>query len=152
MPGDDTQRFGEFGGFLPLSGPGPVSTLSTSVADLGPSSGSSSATATAAAAAAAAAANGGPPTVGPKRSPGAQEKDFFGIGPGMRNAREIFEGEEDQLGASQWSRFEPFRFSVEFWGVEKLKEKQREYSSTIFYAGSYFSTNDFSPLRVCVRI
>lgn len=28
------------------------------------------------------------------------------------------------------------RFSVEFWGVDKLKEKQREYSSTVFYAGS----------------
>nr|CAG8434000.1 13825_t:CDS:2 [Entrophospora candida] len=36
----------------------------------------------------------------------------------------------------EYSLFAPFRFSVEFTDVAKLKEKQRVYSATKFYAGS----------------
>ncbi|KAK1215302.1 hypothetical protein PQX77_022093 [Marasmius sp. AFHP31] len=33
----------------------------------------------------------------------------------------------------------PFRFSVEFWDLDTLKEKQRLYSQTVWYAGSLFN-------------
>ncbi|KAG9284487.1 hypothetical protein G9A89_014091 [Geosiphon pyriformis] len=39
-------------------------------------------------------------------------------------------------GSVEYSLFAPFRFSVEFSDVAKLKEKQRVYSKTKFYAGS----------------
>ncbi|CAG8453791.1 11337_t:CDS:2 [Gigaspora rosea] len=39
-------------------------------------------------------------------------------------------------GSVEYSLFAPFRFSVEFADVAKLKEKQRVYSGTKFYAGS----------------
>ncbi|CAI2165355.1 9085_t:CDS:2 [Funneliformis geosporum] len=39
-------------------------------------------------------------------------------------------------GNVEYSLFAPFRFSVEFADVAKLKEKQRVYSGTKFYAGS----------------
>ncbi|CAG8445778.1 14596_t:CDS:2 [Ambispora leptoticha] len=39
-------------------------------------------------------------------------------------------------GSVEYSLFAPFRFSVEFADVAKLKEKQRVYSKTKFYAGS----------------
>ncbi|RHZ47126.1 hypothetical protein Glove_590g21 [Diversispora epigaea] len=39
-------------------------------------------------------------------------------------------------GSVEYSLFAPFRFSVEFSDVTKLKEKQRMYSETKFYAGS----------------
>ncbi|CAG8527976.1 7171_t:CDS:2 [Paraglomus occultum] len=39
-------------------------------------------------------------------------------------------------GTVEYSLFAPFRFSVEFADVAKLKEKQRVYSKTKFYAGS----------------
>ena len=36
---------------------------------------------------------------------------------------------------AMWSKYEPFRFAVEFWGVDQLGEKERAYSATQFYAG-----------------
>ncbi|GAC97146.1 hypothetical protein PHSY_004731 [Pseudozyma hubeiensis SY62] len=44
----------------------------------------------------------------------------------------------DSTGASpeQWSGYEPMRVGVEFFGIDKLQEKQRLYSPTFFYAGS----------------
>nr|XP_019000585.1 uncharacterized protein I203_07003 [Kwoniella mangroviensis CBS 8507]OCF64046.1 hypothetical protein I203_07003 [Kwoniella mangroviensis CBS 8507] len=39
----------------------------------------------------------------------------------------------------RWTKIEPYRFSVEFFDVDKLTEKERFYSSTHFYAGSYFN-------------
>ncbi|WRT64111.1 uncharacterized protein IL334_001040 [Kwoniella shivajii] len=39
----------------------------------------------------------------------------------------------------RWTKIEPFRFSVEFFDIDKLTEKERFYSSTHFYAGSYFN-------------
>ena len=89
---------------------------------------------------------------GKKSSGAAGERDFFGVGKGWRSGREILEGDLGSGndggggggtaagggggGEQMWTKYEPFRFSVEFWGVDKLKEKQREYSNTVFYAGS----------------
>ncbi|KAJ9101805.1 hypothetical protein QFC21_003144 [Naganishia friedmannii] len=67
---------------------------------------------------------------------------WFGFGSSMRTGREIAaptsvgkENEDEAL----WSRYEPFRFSVEFWGIDLLGEKERAYSHTVFHAGSYFN-------------
>jgi hypothetical protein len=84
---------------------------------------------------------------GKKASSSTGERDFFGLGPTRRKGRGIVEdlrearemgraGEEERLMKGVWTRFEPFRFSVEFWGVDQLKEKQRLYSTTVGYAGS----------------
>jgi len=45
----------------------------------------------------------------------------------------------DPSGRSQWSPYPPFRFAVEFWDIESLKEKCRLHSHTIWYAGSLFN-------------
>ncbi|EEB93734.1 hypothetical protein MPER_07573, partial [Moniliophthora perniciosa FA553] len=46
----------------------------------------------------------------------------------------------DALSARQnYSPYPPFRFSVEFWDLDSLKEKQRLHSQTIWYAGSLFN-------------
>ncbi|ORY32283.1 hypothetical protein BCR39DRAFT_523756 [Naematelia encephala] len=39
----------------------------------------------------------------------------------------------------RWTKLEPLRFSVEFFNLESLPEKERAYSQTVFYAGSYFN-------------
>ncbi|PWZ03116.1 hypothetical protein BCV70DRAFT_197349 [Testicularia cyperi] len=41
--------------------------------------------------------------------------------------------------AERWSAYEPMRVGVEFFGIEKLQEKQRLYSPTFFYAGSIWN-------------
>ncbi|KAK4683696.1 hypothetical protein P7C73_g6536, partial [Tremellales sp. Uapishka_1] len=141
VPSDDTHRIGA-GGLLFLSQPSNSSLLGIpGIPDLGPEPPST--------------------TDGKKsasRSPPHGEKTFFGILSNKRKGAEIEEtfrpeaGSGDwiqdmgSLGLSQtqvkeerWSRLEPFRFSVEFWGVESLVEKERVYSSTHFYAGSFFN-------------
>ncbi|EGN92679.1 hypothetical protein SERLA73DRAFT_127272 [Serpula lacrymans var. lacrymans S7.3] len=45
----------------------------------------------------------------------------------------------DATGKSRWSPYPPFRFAVEFWDVDALKEKSRLHSQTIWYAGSLFN-------------
>ncbi|KAJ9113873.1 hypothetical protein QFC19_000066 [Naganishia cerealis] len=67
---------------------------------------------------------------------------WFGFASSKRTGREIIEknhmgkeSDDDTL----WSRYEPFRFSVEFWGIDLLGEKERAYSHTVFHAGSYFN-------------
>lgn len=40
---------------------------------------------------------------------------------------------------SRWSKVEPFRFSVEFWDIGILIERERTYSTTHFFAGSWFN-------------
>lgn len=71
------------------------------------------------------------------------EANFFGFGPSARTGREIQNTYEmgstkpEAKGDGMWSRYEPFRFSVEFWNVEKLREKDRAYSKTVFHAGEY---------------
>lgn len=65
------------------------------------------------------------------------EEHFFGI----MNAR--YSGhrciESDSTGKFRWSPFPPFRFSVEFWDIDLLKEKSRLHSQTIWHAGSLFN-------------
>lgn len=129
VPGDDTHRTGDYGGFLPLP--------PTGLANSGtvPSGGS---------------AGGG----GGRRVQGAaSEQEHFGIGKAWRSGREILEGDlapkGGEGGEQMWTKYEPFRFSAEFWGVDQLKEKQREYSSTVFYSGSCESV--FRPLEPRTR-
>ncbi|KAK7035332.1 hypothetical protein VNI00_011863 [Paramarasmius palmivorus] len=38
-----------------------------------------------------------------------------------------------------YSTYPPFRFSVEFWDLDSLKDKQRLHSQTVWYAGSLFN-------------
>ncbi|EED81494.1 predicted protein [Postia placenta Mad-698-R] len=42
-------------------------------------------------------------------------------------------------GTSKWSPHPPYRFSVEFWDVDSLKEKSRLHSHTVWYAGSLYN-------------
>ncbi|KAK9368977.1 hypothetical protein V1509DRAFT_622106 [Lipomyces kononenkoae] len=46
------------------------------------------------------------------------------------------EEEDEEL---SWTRFPPYRFSLEFKHVSKLREEKRVYSGTIWYAGSYWN-------------
>ena len=41
--------------------------------------------------------------------------------------------------ATRWVPYPPYRFGVEFWDVESLREKSHLYSQTIWYAGSLFN-------------
>lgn len=45
----------------------------------------------------------------------------------------------DNTGKARWSPYPPYRFSVEFWDVDRLKEKSRLHSQTVWYAGSLFN-------------
>ncbi|ODN84502.1 hypothetical protein L202_00435 [Cryptococcus amylolentus CBS 6039] len=80
------------------------------------------------------------------------EKSSFGLVGGKATASEIEDKWVDEGGGfallnlglgkekqDQWTKTEPFRFSVEFWDVDKLGEKERYYSATHFYAGSLFN-------------
>ncbi|WVR05851.1 hypothetical protein IAU60_002877 [Kwoniella sp. DSM 27419] len=91
------------------------------------------------------------------RPPPHSEKTFFGLLGAKMTAAEIEEKWISEGGAfalsglgfgdapakpmveDRWTRIEPFRFSVEFFDVDKLSEKERFYSTTHFYAGSYFN-------------
>ena len=41
--------------------------------------------------------------------------------------------------STRWTPFPPYRFAVEFWDVDSLREKSHLYSRTIWYAGSLFN-------------
>ncbi|KAG8729031.1 hypothetical protein FRC12_021304, partial [Ceratobasidium sp. 428] len=69
----------------------------------------------------------------------ATERDFFGLRPSRRTAKEIVEEHKQGSEAVKWSANEPFRFSVEFWGLDTLKEKNRLHSQTVWYAGSLYN-------------
>ncbi|CUA77499.1 hypothetical protein RSOLAG22IIIB_02514 [Rhizoctonia solani] len=73
----------------------------------------------------------------PKIRRPASESDLFGLRPSRRTAREIIQ--EGTSEAVKWSTNEPFRFSVEFWGLDTLKEKNRLHSQTVWYAGSLYN-------------
>lgn len=47
--------------------------------------------------------------------------------------------EADPNAKCRWTEFPPYRFSVEFWDVDLLKEKSRLHSQTIWHAGSLFN-------------
>ncbi|KAL1410578.1 hypothetical protein Q8F55_004591 [Vanrija albida] len=90
-------------------------------------------------------------TKGKARPPPQNESTFFGVIRGSKTGPEIEDKFREDGGLlvplpgmdkskeDKWSKMEPFRFSVEFWGVDKLAEKERLYSQTHFYAGSYFN-------------
>ncbi|KAG6814427.1 hypothetical protein H0H92_007430 [Tricholoma furcatifolium] len=66
------------------------------------------------------------------------EAQFFGLHPSIFTPSSAIAS--DPVGKSQWSPYPPYRFAVEFWDLELLKEKSRLYSRTIWYAGSLFNT------------
>jgi hypothetical protein len=74
------------------------------------------------------------------REPHSDDK-FFGFGSTRKTGGEIHTVNTDQFSTEGkdetglWSRYEPFRFAVEFWGVDRLGEKERLYSTTRFHAG-----------------
>lgn len=63
------------------------------------------------------------------------EANFFGILNEWRTASECIES--DPTGSARWSPFPPYRFGVEFWGVEQ--SSSRMYSQTVWYAGNLFN-------------
>ncbi|KAG2070691.1 hypothetical protein BDR04DRAFT_1076522 [Suillus decipiens] len=65
------------------------------------------------------------------------EADFFGL----KSERQTASGciASDATGKARWSPYPPFRFAVEFWDIDALKEKSRLHSQTIWYAGSLFN-------------
>ncbi|KAG2345332.1 hypothetical protein BDR05DRAFT_998466 [Suillus weaverae] len=65
------------------------------------------------------------------------ETDFFGL----KSERQTASGciASDTTGKVRWSPYPPFRFAVEFWDIDALKEKSRLHSQTIWYAGSLFN-------------
>ena len=65
------------------------------------------------------------------------QRGFFGLANPRYNTSACIEA--DSSGKARWSSFPPYRFSVEFWDVDLLKEKSRLYSHTIWYAGSLFN-------------
>ncbi|KAG1810035.1 uncharacterized protein HD556DRAFT_1317505 [Suillus plorans] len=65
------------------------------------------------------------------------EADFFGLKPERQTASGCIAS--DATGKARWSPYPPFRFAVEFWDIDALKEKSRLHSQTIWYAGSLFN-------------
>lgn len=65
------------------------------------------------------------------------ESNFFGLLVERKTASACIAS--DPTGKSQWSTYPPFRFAVEFWDVDSLKEMQRLHSHTVWSAGSLFN-------------
>jgi hypothetical protein len=49
----------------------------------------------------------------------------------------ILDGASEHV--ERWTTSQPFRFAVEFFDVHLLSEKERAYSQTVFYAGSWWN-------------
>ena len=81
------------------------------------------------------------------RPPPQGERTQFGLTRNIRTTAELLEEHVLSLSglsmsdtsSQKWTKLDPYRFSVEFWGVDKLAEKERAYSQTHFYAGSWFN-------------
>lgn len=69
--------------------------------------------------------------------PSTSESNFFGLLPERHTASSCIAA--DATGKRRWSPYPPFRFAVEFWDVDSLKEKSRLHSRTVWYAGSLFN-------------
>ncbi|KAF9478715.1 hypothetical protein BDN70DRAFT_879632 [Pholiota conissans] len=65
------------------------------------------------------------------------ETAFFGIVASRFPAQACIKA--DPNSKCRWTQFPPYRFSVEFWDVDLLKEKSRLHSQTIWHAGSLFN-------------
>ncbi|KAL1918836.1 uncharacterized protein VTP21DRAFT_2858 [Calcarisporiella thermophila] len=71
------------------------------------------------------------------------DADYTKVGESIANATSAShqhqhqrQQDEKEKPRREYSRFAPFRFSIEFTDVSALKEKHRVYSHTVFYAGS----------------
>ncbi|XP_006454545.1 hypothetical protein AGABI2DRAFT_197803 [Agaricus bisporus var. bisporus H97] len=65
------------------------------------------------------------------------ESTFFGLLSSRQTASSCVVS--DPSGKAKWTPHPPCRFSVEFWDFDVLREKNRLYSNTIWYAGSLFN-------------
>lgn len=70
-------------------------------------------------------------------TPLTSESEFFGLLPPRHTALSAVAS--DPSGKSRWSPYPPYRFAVEFWDLNSLKEKSRLHSHTVWYAGSLFN-------------
>ncbi|KAA1468411.1 hypothetical protein DENSPDRAFT_878089 [Dentipellis sp. KUC8613] len=80
-----------------------------------------------------------PSAIGSKRAmrTSHSEETFFGLKTDRRLASAC--AASDAATKTRWLPHPPFRFAVEFWDVEALREKSRLHSHTIWYAGSLFN-------------
>ncbi|KAG7450725.1 uncharacterized protein BT62DRAFT_1001516 [Guyanagaster necrorhizus] len=65
------------------------------------------------------------------------QSSFFGLLPNYYTPTSIRDASTDPKAI--YSPYPPFRFSVEFWDTDHLKEKKKLHSQTIWYAGSLFN-------------
>ena len=75
-----------------------------------------------------------------RRTPGSSSmsvSNFFGLKNDRRSATECTLGVSSE--STRWVPYPPYRFAVEFWDVDSLREKSHLYSQTIWYAGSLFN-------------
>ncbi|KAI0271612.1 hypothetical protein BC834DRAFT_860437 [Gloeopeniophorella convolvens] len=63
--------------------------------------------------------------------------NFFGLKTERTIATECVTG--NPADSARWVPYPPYRFAVEFWDVDALREKSHLYSQTIWYAGSLFN-------------
>ncbi|KII86349.1 hypothetical protein PLICRDRAFT_286514 [Plicaturopsis crispa FD-325 SS-3] len=78
--------------------------------------------------------------IDPKKRPTtcARASNFFGL----QSERRVLPADADEVAKEpqqRWSPYPPFRFAVEFWDVDALREKNRLHSHTVWYAGSLFN-------------
>jgi hypothetical protein len=72
------------------------------------------------------------------RPPPQNESTHFGLAnPSLPSSRII--SHPSLSLPTEWTRLPPFRFNVEFWGVHDLVEKERAYSRSVFYGGSWWN-------------
>ena len=68
------------------------------------------------------------------------EKTYFGLSRQCRLLSDLVSPHPHHSQVeTKWSNVEPFRFSVEFWDVQNLIERERTYSTTHFFAGNWFN-------------
>jgi hypothetical protein len=79
----------------------------------------------------------GMPSANPIPKSPTSESEFFGFRSPRYTAASCVQ--LDPTSQCRWSPYPPYRFGVEFWDVDSLKEKSRLYSQTICYAGSLFN-------------
>ena len=74
------------------------------------------------------------------RPPPHDERTYFGLSRQCRLLSDITTSANIHAQPQgRWTTLEPFRFCVEFWNVHLLAERERAYSTTHFYAGSWFN-------------
>ncbi|KAL0950479.1 hypothetical protein HGRIS_007291 [Hohenbuehelia grisea] len=86
----------------------------------------------------------------PLARPSTSESTFFGLHPSFPSLSDCPHGtplplaaadipSTDPTGKLRWTPYPPYRFAVEFWDIDFLKEKCRLHSHTIWHAGSLFN-------------